>query len=51
MKELIIGCGSSMDKRLSIDGSTEFINPVRLDYNADHTTSGRGQRVLKALEM
>ena len=36
MKELIIGCGSSMDKRLSIDGSTEFINPVRLDYNADH---------------
>jgi SAM-dependent methyltransferase len=36
MKELIIGCGSSMDKRLSMDGSKEFINPVRLDYNADH---------------
>jgi SAM-dependent methyltransferase len=36
MKELIIGCGSSMDKRLSMDGSRKFVNPVRLDYNADH---------------
>jgi SAM-dependent methyltransferase len=36
MKELIIGCGSTRDKRLSVDGSKAFVNPVRLDINADH---------------
>lgn len=36
MKELIIGCGSSKDKRLSADGHPLFRNPVRLDINADH---------------
>ena len=36
MKELIIGCGSTRDKRLSTDGSKAFVNPVRLDINADH---------------
>lgn len=36
MKELIIGCGSSKEKRLSIDGTPGFQNPVWLDINADH---------------
>jgi SAM-dependent methyltransferase len=36
VKELIIGCGSSKDKRLTLDGSKKFTNPVRLDINADH---------------
>jgi SAM-dependent methyltransferase len=36
MKELIIGCGTKRDKRLSVDGSKEFQNPVRLDINEDH---------------
>lgn len=35
-KELIIGCGSSSDKRLSVDGSATFENPTRLDINPDH---------------
>jgi len=35
-KELIIGSGSSRDKRLTIDGTTEFSNPTFLDYNKDH---------------
>jgi hypothetical protein len=35
-KELILGAGSSKDKRLSLDGSTIFDDPVTLDINADH---------------
>lgn len=36
MKELLIGCGSRTVKDLSLDGSHEFKNVVRLDVNADH---------------
>lgn len=36
-KELLIGCGSKRDKRLTIDGTPGFDNLVTLDYNADHT--------------
>ena len=35
-KELLIGCGSTRDKRLTIDGTTEFNNLTTLDYNASH---------------
>lgn len=35
-KELLIGCGSSRDKRLTIDGTTGWDNLVTLDYNEDH---------------
>lgn len=36
MKELVIGSGSSKDKRLSVDGEVKFKNPTFLDYNASH---------------
>ena len=35
-RELLIGCGSTRDKRLSVDRKTEFDNLTTLDYNADH---------------
>ena len=35
-RELIIGCGSTKDKRISLDGSNIFDDPVFLDYNAAH---------------
>lgn len=35
-KELLIGCGSKWDKRLTCDGSKEWSNLTTLDYNADH---------------
>ena len=34
--ELLIGCGSNWDKRLTADGTRTFDNLVTLDYNADH---------------
>jgi predicted SAM-dependent methyltransferase len=37
-RELLIGCGSSKDKRLTVDGSWTFDDPTTLDYNADHGT-------------
>lgn len=36
MKELIIGCGSSYDKRICTTENKKFVNPVRLDINPDH---------------
>jgi SAM-dependent methyltransferase len=36
MKELIIGSGITKDKRLSVDATKQFSNPVTLDINADH---------------
>lgn len=35
-RELLIGCGSALDKRLTVDGTQTFNNVVTLDYNADH---------------
>ena len=35
-KELLLGCGSRTRKDLSIDGSHEFRNVVRLDENPSH---------------
>jgi SAM-dependent methyltransferase len=35
-RELIIGCGSERTKRLTVDESTIFDNPVTLDINPDH---------------
>ena len=35
-KELLLGCGSKHDKRLSLDGNKKFENLTTLDYNADH---------------
>ena len=35
-KELLIGCGSARDKRLTCDGTNEWTNLTTLDYNADH---------------
>ena len=35
-KELLIGCGSARDKRLTCDGSQGWANLTTLDYNADH---------------
>jgi SAM-dependent methyltransferase len=35
-KELLIGCGSTRDKRLSVDGTQKWSNLTTLDYNADH---------------
>lgn len=35
-RELIIGCGSTRDKRLSADETSIFDDPVFLDYNIDH---------------
>jgi predicted SAM-dependent methyltransferase len=37
-RELLIGCGSSKDKRLTVDGSWTFDDPTTLDYNSDHAT-------------
>lgn len=34
--ELLIGCGSARDKRLTIDNTAGFSNLTTLDYNADH---------------
>lgn len=35
-KELLIGCGSARDKRMTIDGTQVFNDLTTLDYNADH---------------
>lgn len=35
-RELLIGCGSMRDKRMSCDGTNEFSNLTTLDYNKDH---------------
>lgn len=35
-RELLIGCGSKRDKRLTMDGTTVFENLITLDYNPDH---------------
>lgn len=35
-KELLIGCGSARDKRMSCDGNYEWHDLVTLDNNADH---------------
>lgn len=35
-KELIIGSGSSRDKRFNTGGTNIFDDPIFLDYNADH---------------
>lgn len=35
-KELLIGCGSKRDKRLTVDQTTVFENLTTLDYNEDH---------------
>ena len=37
-RELLIGCGRNLDKRLTADGKWIFHNPTTLDYNADHGT-------------
>lgn len=34
--ELLIGCGSSREKRMTIDGTTEWSNLTTLDYNGMH---------------
>lgn len=34
--ELLIGCGSTRDKRMSSDQSKEWSNLTTLDYNPDH---------------
>ena len=34
--ELLIGCGSSRDKRLKCDDTNDWSNLTTLDYNADH---------------
>lgn len=36
MRQLLIGCGSLKNKRLSLDGSKEWENLTTLDYNPDH---------------
>jgi predicted SAM-dependent methyltransferase len=36
MKQLLIGCGSLKNKRLSLDGSTQWEDLTTLDYNPDH---------------
>lgn len=36
MKELLIGCGSSRDKRIHVPGNNEWSNLVTLDINPDH---------------
>jgi len=35
-RELLIGSGSSRDKRLTADGKWIFHDPITLDYNPDH---------------
>lgn len=35
-KELLIGCGSSHEKRFAIDNNSEWNNLVTLDINPDH---------------
>lgn len=37
-RELLIGVGSRLDKRLTADGTWTFDNPTTLDYNPDHGT-------------
>lgn len=34
--ELLIGCGSSREKRLTVDKTESFANLTTLDHNADH---------------
>ena len=34
--ELLIGCGSTRDKRMMVNGKVDWDNLVTLDYNADH---------------
>ena len=34
--ELLIGCGSAREKRLTVDGTQSWSNLTTLDYNADH---------------
>ena len=34
--ELLIGCGSKHDKRLTCDGTQDWSNLTTLDYNPDH---------------
>jgi len=36
MKELLIGCGSTTDKRLALKGNAGWNNLVTLDINPDH---------------
>ena len=36
-RELLIGCGSSREKRMTCDGSRTWSALTTLDYNADHT--------------
>jgi predicted SAM-dependent methyltransferase len=36
MKQLLIGCGSKHDKRLTSDGTTDWGELITLDYNSDH---------------
>lgn len=36
MHELLLGCGSCTEKRLSVDGDNTFHDVVRLDNNLDH---------------
>lgn len=35
-RELLIGVGRRLDKRLTADGTWHFDNPTTLDYNPDH---------------
>lgn len=35
-RELLIGCGSSMLKKITVSGHEQFTNLTRLDINADH---------------
>ena len=35
-RELLIGCGSNWDKRLTVDGTKEWSNLSTLDNNKDH---------------
>ena len=35
-RELLIGCGSAWDKRLTCDGTEGWSNLTTLDYNKDH---------------
>jgi len=35
-QELLIGCGSNHDKRMTVDGNYEWTDLTTLDYNADH---------------
>ena len=35
-QELLIGCGSNHDKRLTLDGTAQWTNLTTLDYNGTH---------------